>query len=85
MNSIEKQILLGLSPAMQKVFGEMQRAWRLMVESEAALDAAPHMNGSRGALYEQATLETLFKARLDSLKDYAGGLGRNNLQPPPGT
>lgn len=56
---------------MEEAFREMQEAWRLSVNRQAGFDGSHHMNGNRGALYEQLTIEDLYRKRLDEIKRYA--------------
>ncbi|HUO36244.1 MAG TPA: hypothetical protein VMU43_14745 [Candidatus Acidoferrum sp.] len=70
IRSVEAGILSTLPLPMQKVFQEMQNAWRLFVQRQAEFDASPHMNGNRGVLYEQLTIESLYGTRLNELKKY---------------
>jgi len=71
IQAVEKSISSGLPSVMQNTFDAMQQAWRLYVARESDFNASHHMNGNRGALYEQLATESLFKARLDKLKEYA--------------
>ena len=61
---------IGHSP-MEKAFREMQKGWRFFVERQAGYDTSHHMNGNRGALYEQLTIEDLYKKRLAEMEKYA--------------
>jgi hypothetical protein len=75
MKVVEKRILSELPLTQQKWFEEMQRSWKVFVESEGDFIASQQMNGNRGDLYKKSTSEGLYKARLNHLTEYAGRLG----------
>jgi hypothetical protein len=75
IKAIEELITSKVDPLMHQAFDAMQSAWKLYVEREADFNASPHMNGNRGALYEQLAIESLYKKRLDKMKEYAGKVG----------
>ena len=74
IRAIEKRILSKINPDMQRAFAAMQDVWRSYVEREAGFDASHHMNGNRGALYEQLTIENLNRERRNKLNEYAARL-----------
>ena len=59
----------------------MQQAWRLYVEREASFNACGHMNGNRGALFEQLAIESLFNERLGKMKKYVAMNGAEQPAP----
>lgn len=69
---IERAILDGLPPPMQDAFNEMEEAWRDFVKAQASFDASHHMNGNRGALYEQSSIAHSYAEWLGKLTKYAG-------------
>lgn len=80
LRNLEDLVLsrFGRSP-MGDAFKEMQRSWKVSVEKQADFDASHHMNGNRGALYEQSTVETLYKRRIAELETYLQNCGDSGM------
>jgi hypothetical protein len=71
LKAVENRIISKLGGPPLEAFNAMQNAWRKYVEQEAGFDASHHMNGNRGAFYEQITTERLYNTRLEEMKKYA--------------
>jgi hypothetical protein len=71
INTVEAHIISKMDIQMQKRFDAIRQAWKTYLDREAEFNSSLHMNGNRGELYAQLTIESLYNKRLLELKKYA--------------
>jgi hypothetical protein len=77
LRSIEGRIKACLAaPVFQKTFDEMQEAWRVFVQREAAFSGCQEMNGTRGYLNELRSEKYAHQDRIAKLNEYVQKIER---------